>query len=169
MLILHRRPAASPSRHFNTSRALKASHDSSTIDFAYLPDLFAADFSPKTAVIRVPILPNILSDDAEARLEEYPDLEAAAGGYQGTHGGVAAIMKPQIETASQKTSAEMSHMSDVGDGHTNEMSVDTLTKLTDILGSKGQEFVEAVKGKDESTVRQIWNSLLDDMFGSKKK
>lgn len=44
-----------PIRHFNTSRSLKAVGDSSTIDFAYIPD-----FDPDTKsapVLRVPILP----------------------------------------------------------------------------------------------------------------
>lgn len=44
-------------RHFNTSRSLKAVNDSSTIDFAYLPDvdpdnIEAVDF------LRVPIVPD---------------------------------------------------------------------------------------------------------------
>lgn len=42
-------------RHFNTSRALKAVKDSSTIDFAYLPD-----FEPESSqpLPRVPIVPD---------------------------------------------------------------------------------------------------------------
>lgn len=77
-------------------------------------------------------------------------------------------MKPQIETASERTPAEMSHMSDVGDGHSHEISVETLSELSSILGSNAQKFVEMVKDKDESTIRKIWNGLLDDVFGSKK-
>lgn len=153
-------------RSFHTSRVYRAAHDLSTIDFAYLPDLRGSDFMPGPAVVRVPILPSILSDDAEARLEKFPDLEAAAGGYQATEGGRVAIMKPQIETA---TAADLSHMSDIGDGQSEEMSIDTLTKLTDILGSKGKDFADALKTKDESTVRVLWNSLLDDIFGSQKQ
>lgn len=121
---------------------------------------------PGPAVIRVPILPTILSDDAEARLEKFPDLEAAAGGYQATEGGTVAIMKPQIETAA---GAEMSHMSDIGDGHSEEMSIETLTKLTDVLGSKGKDLAEAFKSQDKGTIRVLWNSLLDDIFGAQKQ
>ncbi|KAF2199083.1 hypothetical protein GQ43DRAFT_473936, partial [Delitschia confertaspora ATCC 74209] len=55
-----KRPTTDPTtvantRHFNTSRSLKAVNDSSTIDFAYLPD-----YDPDTRdspVMRVPILP----------------------------------------------------------------------------------------------------------------
>lgn len=143
-------------------------NDSSTVDFAYLPHLWEGDFLARPAQVRVPILPSILSDDAEARLERFPDLEAAAGGYQFTEGGAAAIMKPQIETASEKTGAEMSHMSDVGDGHSHEISVETLTQLSSILGKNAQQFVEMVKDKDESTIRKIWSGFLDDVFGAKK-
>ncbi len=42
-------------RHFNTSRSLKATGDTSTIDFAYLPDLDPdVELAP---VVRVPLLP----------------------------------------------------------------------------------------------------------------
>lgn len=43
-------------RHFNTSRTLKANNDSSTIDFAYLPDNIFDPENPEAA-IRVPLLP----------------------------------------------------------------------------------------------------------------
>lgn len=155
-------------RHFNTSRANKAPNDSSTVDFAYLPKLFQGEFIPQPAKYRVPVLPNIFSDDAEARLERFPGLEAAAGGYQGTDGGVAAVMQPQIETASQTEGANLSHMSDIGDGHTNEMSVETLSQLSSILGNNAKKFVEMVKDKDESTIRKIWSGFLDDVFGPQK-
>lgn len=46
-------------RHFNTSRALKAVNDSSTIDFAYFPD-FDPD-NAEASAIRVPLLPNNFS------------------------------------------------------------------------------------------------------------
>jgi len=157
----------SNSRSFNTSRANKAVHDNSTVDFAYLPKLFSEEWGPQPAALRVPILPNVFSDDAENRLEKFPELEAAAGGYQATDGGAPAIMKPQIETASEKNSGEMSHMSDVGDGHTTEMSIETLSQLSNILGNNAQKFVDMVKDKDESTIRKLWGGFLDDVFGAK--
>lgn len=169
MLTVNPSPSQVPSvRTFNTSRADKAVHDSSPVDFAYLPKLFSEEFAVRPAQIRVPILPNILSDDAEERLERFPDLEAAAGGYQGSDGGEFRIMQPQIETASQKTGSEMSHMSDVGDGHTTEMSIDTLSQLSNILGNNAQKFVEMVKDKDEGTIRKLWSGFLDDVFGAKQ-
>lgn len=47
-------------RHFNTSRALKANNDSSTIDFAYLPENIFDPENPEAA-IRVPLLPDNFS------------------------------------------------------------------------------------------------------------
>jgi len=113
-------------------------------------------------------MPTVISDDAENRLEEFPQLEAAAGGYQATEGGAPAIMKPEIETASQKNGGEMSHMSDVGDGQTVEMSVETLAELSNILGKDAQKFADMVKDKDEGTIRKLWNGFLDDVFGAKQ-
>lgn len=116
----------------------------------------------------MPILPSIFSDDAEERLERFPLLEAAAGGYQGSDGGAAAIMKPQIESVVSKDGAQMSHLSDVGDGHSTEMPVETLAQLSSILGNNAQKFVDMVKDKDESTIRTIWNGFLDDLLGAKE-
>lgn len=110
----------------------------------------------------------MFSDDAESRLDKFPELEAAAGAYQATDGGAPAIMQPQIETASEKNGAEMSHMSDVGDGQTTEMSVETLSQLSSILGNNAQKFVDMVKDKDESTIRKLWTGFLDDVFGAKQ-
>jgi hypothetical protein len=44
-------------RHFNTSRALKAVNDTSTIDFAYLPEI-DPDMDAPQPQIRVPLLPS---------------------------------------------------------------------------------------------------------------
>ena len=47
-------------RHFNTSRELKAPKDTSTIDFAYIPD-FDPDLNRSPLGIQVPILPTTVS------------------------------------------------------------------------------------------------------------
>ena len=165
-----------PSRHFNTSRVLKAVHDSSTIDFAYLPKLFDGSLDPAPAAIRVPILPHITSDDAEAVLERYPELGAAAGGYQGTQGGMNQ-MKAQIVTV-HDTLADGDHveggdkhsvMSDVIDGHTNELSVDQIAELTKTVENSARRVVDMVKDKDEASIKKIWAGFLDDILGPKAK
>lgn len=164
-----------PQRHFNTSRALKAVGDTSTIDFAFLPKLFDSSLYPAPAAIRVPILPHIESDDAEAVLEKFPELDAAAGGYQTTDSGHVQIMKPQIVTV-HETMAEGTHvegvshttsaMSDVHDGHhAEEMSVDMLTELTETVGNSARRLVDMAKDKDQGSVRTLWNGFLDDLLG----
>lgn len=77
-------------------------------------------------------------------------------------------MKPEIATVSETTGTEMSHMSDVGDGHSHEIPVETLAQLSTILGKNAEKFVEMVKDKDESTMRQLWSGFLDDLLGSKR-
>lgn len=143
--------------------------DSSTIDFAYLPKLFEDAWGPAPATIRVPILPNIQSDQAEAILERYPELDAAAGGYQDTQ-GYETIMKPQISHNSHLADGPASAMSDVHDGHhPTELTVEMLTALTETVGKSARQFVDMVKDKDEQTIRKIWSGFLDDLFGQKGK
>lgn len=139
--------------------------DTSTIDFAFLPKLFETDWEPQPAAIRVPILPHIDSDDAEAVLEKFPQLDAAAGGYQDTPGRDT-LMKPQISAMNEESA---SAMSDVHDGHhATEMSVEILTALTETVGKSARQFVDSVKDKDETTIRQLWTGLLDDILGPKQ-
>ena len=154
-----------PRREFNTTRSLKSVGDTSTIDFAFLPKLFDAEWGPQPAAIRVPILPHIDSDDAEASLEKYPELDAAAGGYQDTTGHDT-LMKAQIEAVNGDSA---SAMSDVHDGHhATEMSVDVLTALTETVGKSARQFADQVQDQDHTTLRQLWTGLLDDILGPKK-
>ena len=148
---------------------MKSIGDSSTIDFAYLPKLFEDSWGPSPAAIRVPILPNVQSDHAEAVLEQYPELDAAAGGYQDTEGHQT-LMKAQISHYGQETGSSASVMSDVHDGHhEGELSIEMLTTLTNTVGKSAKEFVDMVKDKDEETIRKIWSGFLDDLFGQKGK
>jgi hypothetical protein len=142
------------------SQQARAVGDTSTVDFAYFPKLFAPEFNPEPAAVRVPILPHVDSDTAEAVLERYPELDSAAGGYQGVDAGDT-VMKPQIVAMNGDNA---SAMSDVHDGHQpGEMSVDALTALTDTVSRSAQQLVKSVKSGSDSTVRQIWNDFLDDL------
>lgn len=159
----------SPQRHFNTTRELLAVGDSSTIDFAFLPRLFESSWGPEPALIRVPILPDIASDAAEAVLEKYPELDSAAGGYQDTP-GQDTVLKAQISTVNGDDDSPASPFSDVHDGHhASEMSVDALTKLAETVSNSARQFAEMVKDKDEATVRKVWAGFLDDLFGPANK
>ena len=155
-----------PQREFNTSRVLKTQGDTSTIDFAFLPKLFEDVWGPQPAAIRVPILPHVDSDSAEAVLEKYPELDSAAGGYQDTTGHDTQ-MKPTISSIEDGVS---SAMSDVHDGHhPTELSIETLTALTETVGKSARQFVDSVKDKNEGEIRRLWNEFLDDFLGSGKK
>lgn len=61
--------ASTGTRHFNTSRSLKAIKDSSTIDFAYLPD-FDPDTSSAPVEVRVPLMPSTNFSSTQTVYEE---------------------------------------------------------------------------------------------------
>lgn len=168
------RPAQeTPSRHFNTSRSLKTIHDSSTIDFAFLPDIDSSLESVRTE-IRVPILPHIESDHANAMLDHH-DIDAEAGGLD--ESGDSAIMKPQILTVTE-TLADGAHvdlnlnshasaMSDVQDNHGTEMSVDALTELAGTVGKSARKLVDRVP--EQPAIKRVWSGFLDDLLGEKRR
>ena len=140
--------------------------DTSTIDFAFLPKLFESTWGPTQASIRVPILPHIESDAAEAVFEKNPQYDAAAGGYQDTEGHQT-HMKAEISTVDGTLGA--SAMSDVHDGHhATEMSVDMLTELSATVEKSARRLLDLTTDKDEASIRAIWHGFLDDLLGPKK-
>jgi hypothetical protein len=160
-------------RHFNTSRSLKAVHDSSTIDFAFLPDIDLSLESVR-AEIRVPILPHIESEDANAMLDHH-DIDAEAGGLD--ESGDSVVMKPQILTVTE-TLADGAHvdldlnghasaMSDVQDNHGTEMSVDALTELAGTVGKSARKLVDKVP--EQPAIKRVWSGFLDDLLGEKRR
>jgi len=168
------RPAQEPqSRHFNTSRSLKAVGDSSTIDFAYLPD-FDASLEPSQTGIRVPILPHIESDDAQAVLDHH-NLDAEAGGEDDSQHST--VMKPQIVTVTETLadgahvdldlSGHASAMSEVQDNHGTEMTVDALTELASTVGRSARKLVDKVP--EQTAIKRVWSGFLDDLFGEKRR
>lgn len=161
------------SRHFNTSRSLKAVSDSSTIDFAYMPDVDPS-LEPPRIEIRVPILPDVESDDAQAVLEHY-QLDAEAGGIDDSEHST--VMKPQILTVTE-TLADGAHvdldlnnhaspMSEVQDNHGTEMSIDALTELAGTVGKSARKLVDKVP--EQSAIQKVWSGFLDDLFGEKRR
>ena len=169
----HRPAQETPSRHFNTSRSLKAPGDSSTIDFTYLPDIDSSS-EPTRAEIRVPILPHIESDDAQAILDHHKLDVEAAGADDAAH---SAVMKPQIVTVTE-TLADGAHvdldlnghasaMSEVQDNHGTEMTVDALTELAGTVGRSARKLVGRVP--EQTAVKRVWSGFLDDLFGEKRR
>lgn len=78
-------PTPQPSRSFNTSRELKAVGDTSTIDFAFIPD-----FDPDAelpAAIRVPILPQNYRDPTAAVVDADEAVSYSPGSVSYVSGG----------------------------------------------------------------------------------
>lgn len=165
-----------PSRQFNTSPRSTSSYDHSSIDFAYLPKLFDGSLDPPQTSIRVPILPNVDSTDAQSVLAQNPKLGAAAGGLQESDNvNSNEVMKAQIVTV-QETMADggahvdlgaegrASHMSEATDNQTVELGIEHLTEFAARMTKPDSGAQE-----EASDLRKLWNGLMDDLFGEKKE
>ncbi|KIW05273.1 uncharacterized protein PV09_03805 [Verruconis gallopava] len=137
--------AAAPSRQFNTSRSLKAVNDSSTIDFAYLPD-FDPDAGMPAPTVRVPLLPESL----------YP--QSTKTNYTKEEEEI--VMRPEISLASADSThvAPPSAFTDVVDNNAIDFE-----GVASALKSKAGAVVE-----ETSEIKRLFNGLLDDIFGAKK-
>jgi SAP domain len=164
-----------PSRHFNTSRELKSSKDSSTIDFAYLPKLFDGSLDPPPASLRVPILPHVNSSEAQSLLSRNPGIDAAAGDFQSPESND--VMRAQVVTVQETMAgggadvgldlkAHASPMSEAADSHTIELGIEQLTKFAERVMKPAPKTEVPV---EESDFRKVWNGLLDDLFGEKRE
>ena len=130
-------------RHFHRSRHLRAPNDSSTIDFAYLPETMEPE---EPEVFRVPILPNNYSNTTNAAAEEEE-----------------AVMKPEISTMS--ADAIFLPMADLSDGHA--MNID-FHAMADRVAVNLRQMKVPVE-EQASMMKQIWADLVDDMLGLRKK
>lgn len=139
-----RSDAPKTARHFNTSRALKAVNDSSTMDFAYFP---AADVSEQEEVFRVPILPNNYTNNSSTVAAEAEEV---------------VVMKPQISTMS--ADAVYLPMSDLSDGHS--LNID-FHAMADKVAANLRSMKVPVE-EQASVAKQIWNDMVDDILGIKK-
>lgn len=129
---------------FSTSRHLNARNDSSTIDFAYLPD---ANVDPEQEeIFRVPILPNNYTTTVNAAADED-----------------AVVMKPEISTMS--ADAIFLPMADLSDGHA--MNID-FHAMADRVAVNLRNMKVPVE-EQASMMKQIWGDLVDDMLGLSKK
>ncbi|EKG21906.1 DNA-binding SAP [Macrophomina phaseolina MS6] len=135
--------SAQPTRHFNTSRTLKAVNDTSTIDFAYLPETVA---ETEALNVRVPLLPDVNFNSPRAQ-----SIEEAE---------VIVPMRPEISTVSADTTYfhAPSALSDVTDN-----------SAIDFQGLVGAVNAAASKGvaETEGTLRKVWSGFLDDILGPK--
>ena len=135
-------------RTFNTSRALKAVKDNSTIDFAYMPTI--ADTSPaakqRTRMPSVPLMPDNYLSAANAATTPEPSLTTSPAGSS-----VAAVVRnPEIALASLGSAVAALSEADGG------AAADTLGLTSD-----------SAAVEEPGAVSQVWNGFLDDVLGPK--
>ncbi|KAF2229945.1 hypothetical protein EV356DRAFT_520446 [Viridothelium virens] len=134
--------SSKPVRHFNTSRALKAVNDSSTVDFAYLPrfETEAAD-----AQVQIPLAPDStqVNPDAASFVEE------------------AAVHRGEISTSAADIPHNVAHMAEVHDNSAAPIDYHT---LADVVSGTASKLSSATKG---GTLREVWDGFLDDLLGPK--
>ncbi|KAF2266630.1 hypothetical protein CC78DRAFT_121603 [Lojkania enalia] len=133
-------------REFNTSRSLKAVNDSSTIDFAYLPD-FDPD-AGQSPVIRVPILPETQPSEAN---KAYTAVEVEEP-----------VMLPSIMTAA----ADGTHI--FSPSAMTEVSDNNSVDFQGMAARVAERFGKPVEEK-AGMMKEVWNSLVDDILGPKSQ
>ncbi|KAL9122357.1 MAG: hypothetical protein Q9187_001092 [Circinaria calcarea] len=139
-------------RHFNTSRSLKAVKDSSTIDFAYMPQYTLEEPSP-SHIFRIPLLPDNYNPPRQGgALQE----------------AVEEVIRPEISTTSADDTHRVSAMSEVTDNDAVELDPYDLTKQVSMAAKRVMGNVKEEVAGEQGIVKQLWTGLLDDLLGVKK-
>lgn len=142
------------SRPFSASQASRAAKDSSSIDFAYMPQ-FEIQTPSQSEILRVPILPS--NSTAPGRSDE-------ADG---------AVIRPEITTVSASGTHidSPSAMSEVTDNDAIELSPFDLTDKVMTAATAAASKVTGIsaeKLKEPGVIQDLWSGLLDDILGAKK-
>jgi hypothetical protein len=138
-------PEQIPARHFNTSRSLQKPGDTSTIDFAYLPNPYLISPDPPE-LFRVPILPSTTEP------KQILDIE----------GEDVVVMKPEISTMS--ADAVFLPMSEFTDGHA--MNIDFHAMADRVSASLKR--MQVPVDEQASMMKQIWGDIVDDVLAATK-
>lgn len=131
---------------------MKADHDSSTIDFAYMPQEELGKTSPPE-ILRIPLLPNNYSSSRD-------NIE--------TQDTIVPVIRPEISTVSADSTHidSPSAMSEVTDNHAIELDPYDLTRKVTAAAANMAGTPER-KSKDTGVIQKLWASILDDLLGSK--
>jgi len=140
--------APKPVRHFNTSRSLKAVNDTSTIDFAFFPELADPDNFEATQV-RVPIIPT--------------SWERSSASQAPHHVEETVVMKPEISTMSIDTVFLPTFESDDGHG----LNID-FHAMADKVAANLRRMKVPVE-EQAGLMKQIWSDMVDDILGGSKQ
>lgn len=132
---------------------MKAYHDSSTIDCAYMPQEKLEELS-YPEIMRIPLLPNNYSPHRDHR--EAQDT-------------IMPVTRPEISTASADGTHidSPSAMSEVTDNHAIELDpYDLASKVT--AAAANTAVMPERKLEEPGMIQNLWASILDDLLGSKK-
>lgn len=132
---------------------MKANNDSSTIDFAYLPDVLSPENVDIYSQVRVPIIPTLNVNSTEANMKAFASVMPEE----------TVIMKPEISTMSADT--VLMPFAEAADGHA--MNID-FHAMSDRMGANLRRMSEPVEEK-AGMVKQVLGDMLDDIMGLKKK
>lgn len=146
-------PTPSTTRHFNTTRTLKAVNDTSTIDFAYLPQTTLSDIVEENII--VPIIPTNYTNTSNSNPTE--DV-------------VAPVMKAEVSTMSADT--VFLPMAEASDGHGEEIDFHAMAEGVGNVVKRVDEVTLGVGlGERTGMVRRVLGDIADDLLGvaGKKK
>ena len=130
---------------------MNIARDTSTIDFAYMPQYELEEPTPPE-IMRVPLLPeNFFPPRTSHALKE----------------AVEPVIRPQISTASFDNLHSVSAMSEVTDNHSIDLDPFDLTSKVNAAAKK-MTGLPIEKLKEPGIVRELWSGMLDDLLGAKK-
>jgi len=134
---------------FRTSAPVQASHDSSTMDFFFFPEIPPAAPSNPFAQLRVPLLPDNMYPNRDAGSVHAREVEEEGGEKQEIM-----VMASHPEDVLPVAMGEVVAAGDGGDG------------------GVGGVWTEGFEGKNEeekttSVFRELWSGLVDDVLGPK--
>lgn len=140
---------------FQITRSVKAVRKYSTVDSCYMPR-FEIKEQIHPEIGRIPLLPNTYSNDGVKAARQEVLMET--------------VVRPEISTVS----ADGTHidcpspMSEVTDNHAIELDPYDLTNKVKAAAATSMNSMPVKKVKKSGVIPELWNSLLDDLLGSKK-
>ncbi|MCJ1345681.1 hypothetical protein MMC31_003890 [Peltigera leucophlebia] len=139
---------------FQINQSVKAVRNYSTVDSCYMPH-FEIEGQAHPEIGRIPLLPDNHSNEGAKAARQEAMMET--------------VVRPEISTVS----ADGTHidcpsaMSEVTDNHAIELDPYDLTNKVKAAAST-KASIQVEKVKEQGLLAEIWNSLLDDLVGSKK-
>ena len=140
-------------RPFHESQKLRNRYDTSSIDFAYMPQHTLKEDAPPE-IMRIPLLPHNF----------FPPRET-----QAHQEAVESVVRPQISTVSANSThiESPSAMSEVTDNHAIELDPYDLTNKVTAAAAKIAE-MPLSSVKRVGVMRELWTELCDALLGPKR-